>query len=164
MGNLAGMSKPQNPVDGFIGSIAQIISYEVTRQLEKSLQAANQSQVATQMTVANMLPAIQRALGEAVNALVPKLDQMMNELRSGAITQQDLVRLQNSLVKALSNVKIPDYSEALARIEAKETDLTAVIAKLEAMESEEEPDVWHFKVERNANGFITGVTAREGDE
>jgi hypothetical protein len=65
------------------------------------------------------------------------------------------------LVKALSNVRIPDYSEQLAKLEGAKVDMGPLLEKLDnlVVELPEESRAWTFDIKRNRDGLIESVTA-----
>lgn len=156
---------PTYQIEGLLESIAESVAAKVGDGIN-----------ATLVEQAQGLNALQNAVGELdrdvietiVERLKPSIRDYVGSLKP---LFQDLAQAiertrseQGRIVSALSRVQIPDYSAALDRLERKQVDLSPVLDKLDNLEieqpeTEDDPRRWVFHVERDANGFITNVTA-----
>lgn len=177
MGKLAHlMPKEEQPVSikqdlAFVSSLSKMLQNvaefsEIAPEMREGLA----SQVAEAKRIQSGLTASQSALEGAIKAAVKSmaadLEKVSKRVDKG-LTSEDFGKMQARLIDALSQVQIPDYSEQLARLEAKKVDLKSIEAKLdqllamEEMDEEEPPKQWRFEIERNANGTIKSVDAVE---
>ena len=172
MGNLAALAasaakaaKTDNPpvFDDIFGSVTRGIAKSVSDQVQPLLEPLLNAQNGKIDQIGALITqAVSKALSEqtAVIAAIKK------DMASRPDVSSEMVKLQGSLVKALGNIRIPDYSDQLRVLEGKSVDLTPVTKELkslcERMENEE-PSEWYFEVNRDKQGLITSVTATEAE-
>lgn len=161
------MAKPQPvAIEGMLEAIAQNVAKTVADAMSADMTRSMQGLNAVQGRVDQVAPAIEAALTptltQAFKGLESRLVRLGKELEKRAITQQDMVKLQADLVRALSNVQIPDYSEQIESLRQPPVDLAPVLKKLDSIEipeTEERPLSWTFDIKRNQSGLITKVVA-----
>lgn len=105
----------------------------------------------------------ERAVADIEAKLDAELSNLQKDVRRAFTVMtktqaSDARSLRESLVKALSKVKIHDYSEDLNQLKVMQQ---AVMSALKDVEKEDDdPKEWEFTVNRNRNGFIQSVTAK----
>jgi len=104
----------------------------------------------------------QKAVEAAGSTLEASMTKQVEEIRKGirrSITEardaskSDMVGFRDTLVRALSNISIPDYTDQLAEMRG------AILAALES-DDDDDPREWEFTVNRNRNGYIQSVNAK----
>ena len=183
MGKLAALRKrleppepEQDQVD--LRLIAEQVVGDLWSDMRPELQTVAKSLQGVQGEVTKLPPSVKSisqqmtsyAIQEISRKIEPEMRALAEELRSRSITQKDMLDLQKKLVGALSNVRIPDYSVALARLETKQPDLSGIMERLDALreraeqepeaeEHDEPPRQWTFRVQRDGSGLIQTITA-----
>lgn len=175
MPKLAHLRK-QEPVkiEGILEGISRTVAGMVRESFADDVARNSQGLGALQERLDALSPAFDEQLNKLASYIVyevgrkvePQLKELTKELKSRAITQADMVKLQGDLVKALSNVRIPDYSEQLRRLDVK-PDLGPLLEKLDNLEVElpvdDRPLQWTFDIKRDRNGLLESVTATAQD-
>ena len=162
---------PTSLIDGVIKSVAQDVARLIGDRIGMDVAQQTISVARLQEAVKALEPSIKATLGPTLQkgfaGVEAKLEALAEDLKTGGLTQADMVKLQGDIVKALGRVKIPDYSEALRRLENRPiptVDLEPIVKQLESMEfTVEQPEKWTFHVERDRNGLIKTVTAEADD-
>lgn len=160
------MPEPGSPLGGFIDFAIADLAKQVAGIIQPEINAKHSEIESMRVQLARLTPELKQALGQYLASVVAQLQQ---DVRSNTAEVRgmsgDLGELQGRLVAALSQVKIPDYSAQLARLESKAVDLGPVLERLDAMaqEEEEEPKKWVFNIERDERGLISNVTAEAAE-
>ena len=115
---------------------------EGTKSSQAALQEASEAAL-------NASDGLEKELAAQVEDIRKGIRRLALESRAGS--KADLANFREALLRGLSNITIPDHSDALARIEGMLSDLPA---------SESAPREWEFQVNRNRNGFIQSVSAK----
>jgi hypothetical protein len=161
------MEKPQPvAIEGMLEAIAQNVARTVADSMSEDMTRATQGLNVVQGQVNQVAPAIEAAVvpavTEAIKGLQPSIEKLRKELSKRAITQKDMLGLQSDLVRALSGIQIPDYSDQIASLKQTPVDLSPILKKIDTIEfpeSEERPQKWRFDVKRDRNGMIQEVVA-----
>lgn len=157
-------------IEGMLEAIAQNVAKTVAESISDDFTRQGHGMNVIQDRVDALQPAVTASLSpvivEAVQSIKPALRSLQADLRKRAITQKDMVKLQADLVRALSNVQIPDYSDQIESLRKPDVDLSPVlkaVKEIEFPEAEDRPLKWRFDVKRDPNGFITEVIAEAGE-
>lgn len=170
MGKLSHLRKKEPiAIEDFWGALTQDFSSKTSASIDPQFRAlvAHLGTLSRQISAAaedgkGAASESAAALQASVRDLAAALKRVEKKLGSVADSQSGRTQLQADIVRALSNVRIPDYSEQLARLEGKTVDLAPVLKKIEAIEfpePEERPLKWRFEIKRNSRGFIEEVIA-----
>lgn len=149
---------------GVINSIATLMANSVADsakpEFERLLAAVGENAEQGGQSVDDAVAVLQQAIKAEIDGIKPEIKKIADALSS---SNRDMVGLQGRLVEALSNVKIPDYTNQLDRLEKSQPDLSPVMKAIDGIEfpePEERPTEWVFDIERHNNGLIKSVTAR----
>lgn len=150
-------------INQVIEELAQRAYGNVAPDIKKVVQAVNENGARGDNSVNKATAALRKAIQDEVKSLKPEIQKVLEALQS---SNKEMVGLQGRLVNALSNVRIPDYTDQLKRLEQSQPDLSPVlkaIQSIEIPENEERPREWEFEIERHRNGLIKSVKARAID-
>lgn len=130
---------------------------EMVVQLDDANAAGVAGDERTQEAVRAAQAALEKASGEVEKAILKELEAIKGGLRRAVKDLREVSRegdeaLREGLIAALGRVRIPDYSESLARIEA--------LLSEEDEDEDDDPKEWDFDIQRDRNGFIRSVTAK----
>lgn len=146
--------------------IAQVVADKLSQDMSRGGEGLNQVKAAVGALEPSITAAVKSAVGEIVQSLATHHEATKRELQSASDKLTGTQRsLMQSFTQALTQVKIPDYSESLKRIEGKAVDLSPVERQLEAVllkldiDKDDDPKQWKFTVKRNSRGLIETVTA-----
>lgn len=147
-------------------TVAQVVAQEAVQRLAPAIQQlANEIQSGgdrleeSARAATGALEAAEAALSAAVKEEVGSLQKDLRKAVSAITRAQagESEALRDGLIKALSRVRIPDYSDQLGQVQAMQQ---MIMAAVQDGGDEDDPKEWEFTVNRNSRGFIQTVTAK----
>lgn len=157
MGKLAHIPMGPPSLEGMVKDVVDNIVSQTQRGLQPDFAQQINYINAVIETMGGIAPAVQRAM-------VAEIKPILAELRKKK--PDNSKALHDRLVNALSNIRIPDNTEQLNRIEAQQPDLYPVIKAVKDLKFPEPdvyPRVWDFEIIRNDDGLIERVIATAED-
>lgn len=164
--------EPQAPVyqldfgDRVTQTVAEVVAQEAVNRLTPAIAAmveqAKEIGLKTD-SAAQTFTDSSKALEGAVASEVSNLKKDLNSVVKDAVRSlakantQEAASLRDSLITALSKVRIPDYTDKIEQVKAVQT---TILAALKDIEPDKRPAEWEFTVNRNSRGFIQTVTAK----
>jgi len=169
MGKLSHIKDRMNPppMDGLLQPIVEHIAGSVKAQLSADMSRGGEGLHAVKSTLGKIEPAIRQLVQELAGHVVDRLVEQHESLNK---QHESLTANQRAIMRALAETPpYPDYSEQLARLEARGVDLTPLSKQIKALmakvseKPEERPLQWVFDIKRNKKGLIESVTATAED-
>lgn len=145
--------------------VASLIAQETARALEPIALLFEQYAKQLSSESVNKFDDATKILGEikgqvdkSVKGELEKVEKAIGKSNDAIrASSKNADRIRDGLIKALGQVKIPDYTDALENLEISQRLLAEAIKDIP---KDDRPREWDFSVNRNRNGFIQSVTAK----